>query len=197
MTHQENIRKTTRYNIITSIIGIVLALICLFFVLKGGENNQLIGLYLSVVALFFCIHIPFAINYIKTQSALSDEMKEMIANEMDDPRTIYYKRFNLYLTPNYLVSIKGKLLIAPYSDITWVYDQKERTRGGSIRVILIYLRNFKCYRTAMTSEYAPLETPFTHKDVLDELSRRNPRIIIGYTPELKKQYKQAKKQYRA
>jgi hypothetical protein len=150
--------------------------------------------FLFAIAFGGLFSIPSTVNYLRQQSSYSDEFKEFIVRELDDPRTMYIKRLKLYLTPDYLVSVGEKLVIVPYQDIMWAY--KKRTYGRTtFWYIKLHFRNFKEAKVGSVSSWGLVKDNEILEKTMVELQRRNPLLVIGKTPELEKQFAQAKVSY--
>lgn len=154
------------------------------------------NIYLVVGILTFFTGFITAIVGLITSISISSRMKkisdvdvQMLEREMSNNESFYYDKAKVYLTPNYLIILDGRLLYYKYSDILWMYSYEYRYKGmRTVKAIKILTKDAK------TSMFAnlPLATK-TQKAIYDEIwnaiAGKNPNIKLGYSSENVKYFK--------
>ena len=120
---------------------------------------------------------------------ISDVDVQMLEREMSHSESFYYDKAKVYLTPNYIIMVDGRLLYYKYSDVLWMYSYEHRYKGmRTVKAIKILTKDAK------TSMFAnlPLATK-TQKVIYDEIwntiASKNPNIKLGYSSENVKYFK--------
>jgi len=148
-----------------------------------GILTFLTGFITTIVGLISSISISSRLRKI------SDVDVQMLEKEMSSSESFYYDKAKVYLTPNYIIMVDGRLLYYKYSDILWMYSYEHRYNGmRTVKAIKILTKDAK------TSMFAnlPLVTK-TQKEIYDEIwntiASKNPNIKLGYSSENVKYFK--------
>lgn len=130
------------------------------------------------------------INKMKSFNKLDKDIIKEIDEEMNNDSSIYYKKFNLYLTENYIITFSGKMSVVKYSDIVWMYQKDKKSRG---------IKTNQCIVLALTNGDKPNIANSTlskksleqYNQVWDYIIAKNNNILVGYTDENIKKYKES------
>ena len=120
-----------------------------------------------------------------------------ILKEINDPEAVFYKDASLYLTKNYLVSVKGNIESVRYEDISWVYVTNHRTNAipdyDFLNVNTTDGRRIVCANSPTFGKKKREATRQLHADIMEELFNRNDKIRLGYVKENIDAYQESKK----
>ena len=129
------------------------------------------------------------INKMKSFNKLDKDIIKELDEEMNNDSSIYYKKFNLYLTENYIITFSGKMSAVKYSDIVWMYQKDKKSRG---------IKTNQCIVLALTNGDKPNIANSTlskksleqYNQVWDYIIAKNNNILVGYTDENIKKYRE-------
>ena len=140
--------------------------------------------------IIFIINLVKIINFNKIKSKYS--IKEL-DNEMNDKNSFYYDKANLYLTPNYIINFSGKLFIIKYTDIDWIYPNITKTNGiKTAKSIILITKENKTYIISNLSNITR-KSKEIYDEIWDTIVSKNSDMLVGYTEENIKAYKDKKK----
>lgn len=120
-------------------------------------------------------------RYSKAFKKLSDEEAEELNREIESPETTYLKGCNVFLTPNYIISMGNTFVAVKYTDIVWAYKFVQRMNFVPI------LTNVKVHTLGQAVlSIADMASGVRHKDdmvaaILYAISTHNPNARIGYS----------------
>lgn len=165
-----------------------------------NENIAIIFFSLFIVTCIFAlvVLIIYLIGFVKTKKTLKSFDEQEIEYELLKPTTIQFKlncgnsiKYTVYLTDKYIVSKSVGLMVLEYKDIVWLYSKKMIVNGIPTLVTLKGLTGKKTYDIAEARIYGGGED--TINEIMSKINEKNPKIMIGYTKENKKEYKLIKK----
>lgn len=140
--------------------------------------------------IIFIINLVKIINFNKIKSKYS--IKEL-DNEMNDKNSFYYDKANLYLTPNYIINFSGKLFIIKYIDIDWIYPNITKTNGiKTAKSIILITKENKAYNISNLSNLTR-KSKEIYDEIWDTIVSKNSDMLVGYTEENIKAYKDKKR----
>lgn len=140
--------------------------------------------------IIFIVNLAKIINFNKIKSKYS--IKEL-DNEMNDKNSFYYNKANLYLTPNYIINFSGKLFIIKYIDIDWIYPNITKTNGiKTARSIILITKENKTYIISNLSNITR-KSKEIYDEIWDTIVSKNSDMLVGYTEENIKAYKDKKR----
>ena len=145
-----------------------------------GPTLLIMGIGFSV--LFWGI---FLAKKIKSASKLKNMNLDLIRNEL-----LYgansYSNVKTYFTQTYMLSNYYYAFAVKYSDIAWVYRFDKKSQYGALLAsdLMIMLKNGKKEITTWSDVF------------VQEIFSRNPNIIVGYSWDNRKKYKEICKAYK-
>ena len=147
----------------------------------GGAGIWFLGVFLGVVAIMtLLIGVPGFISFVKGMRKLSETEKDIIAAELEDPRTIYLKSGKVFITPNYLVYADKLFAVIPFADITWVYKYMYRLNFIPVfSCINVYTKD---HEKKMVSLFSCTDNAV--KEVCSYIYTKNPEVRFGFSKEL-------------
>lgn len=152
--------------------------------LFGGIFFFGFGLILSIVGFVFVKRFNKNINNIPT-----DEFNR-IENEMGSPDCEFYYGNKVVLTKSFLIMMDNKFAYYKYDDIIWIYRVEHKTNGiHTADAINLCLKDGKSYQICY-SGIGSSKQRAQYDAVWNKLVGNNPNIIIGYTPDNIRKYKE-------
>lgn len=140
--------------------------------------------------IIFIVNLAKIINFNKIKSKYS--IKEL-DNEMNDKNSFYYNKANLYLTPNFIINFSGKLFIIKYIDIDWIYPNITKTNGiKTAKSIILITKENKAYNISNLSNITR-KSKEIYDEIWDTIVSKNSDMLVGYTEENIKAYKDKKR----
>ena len=126
---------------------------------------------------------------INTKRSLKTADKAELEDELSQVRVIEYPKAKILLLNRYFVSMNVGMIANRYSDIAWVYvSNNAKTKlGFNYRSIagkqnmVVHLKSGKKYTTATAAE--------DYTAIIEDLVKRNPNIMTGYSYENLSNYK--------
>ena len=150
---------------------------------------------LSVSVIFLVIGGILIIAFVCVKMRTKKNMKkveenwEKILNELDSSDCFHYKKANLYITKNYLISYAAGLELYDYKDIVWIYPHEYRYNGSlSQKSMMIVLKDSKTKKLATVS--ASKKNLNMFDEMYESLLNKMPDVLSGYTKENKEKAKQ-------
>ena len=144
--------------------------------------NLLGAFFLAIDIILICGSI-FASKNIKL--AINKYGKENLERELNDSRTISYTKEGIYLTNKYVISNAFGLKVIPYEDIYWMYILKRKTKGITIgKDLIACTKNKKTFSIATTNKVDIL------LEIINKICEKNNLILVDYTNENLKKYKE-------
>ena len=99
-----------------------------------------------------------------------------------------------YLTENYILSYKSKLVKINYMDIVWIYPHTEKYRGVTNASIMVMDKNGKIHSIGYMN-LTPKTSP-EYNELYDSLLNKVPNVLHGYTAENKQKAKEEVNKYK-
>lgn len=143
-------------------------------------------LMLGLLLLFFAYaNLRHCNNTIKK---FSDVEIDKIQGELNSPATIYYKRINVYITQNYLISYGAVIEIIKIEDILMAY-RFIRKRNFSVlyTCLKIWTKGQKCGLVVGKQAGNPSEVVKMFTEVLNTIQQKNPQATIEYNATKKRE----------
>lgn len=145
-----------------------------------------IGGFVSLIIGLICL-IIYIVSFVRHKKVMQKYDRNMLETELMN--AVNYPKNSLFLTDNYIISTLNGLMVIEYSELVWAYNEKRYYNGIHIGT---YLR-------AYNNKNKFLQLAYTKKneDILQEImlkiKEKNNNILIGFTDENKKLYKEIKK----
>lgn len=159
--------------------------------LDAGDNTKgLVKAMLFGFGVFFLvIDIIMVIGYTygtKTfKKVIQDYGEEELVKELDDKDTIALPKAGIYLTKKYIISNSMGFKVVDYKDILWVYILKQKNHGITVgNHLMVYQNNGK------GDTLATMVKPEKLEELIPEIQKKNKKILVGYTNENQKKYKE-------
>ena len=157
-------------------------------------NNDIMT-NLSVSVIFIALGGILVIAYVCVKSRTKKNMKKVeekwdsILQEIDSSDCFHYKKANLYVTKNYLISYASGLEIYDYKDIVWIYPHEYRYNGSlSQKSMMIVTKDSKARKLATVN--ASKKNLNMFDEMYESLLNRMPDVLSGYTKENKAKAKE-------
>ena len=163
--------------------------------LDAGDNTRaLIKVMLFGFAVFFLvIDIIMVIGYtygMKTFKKVMQEYgEEVLVKELDDNDTIALPKAGIYLTKKYIISNSVGFKVLDYKDVLWVYILKQKNHGITVGNHLMIYKN-----DGKGDTYATMLKPEKLEELISEIKKRSKKILVGYTNENQKKYREIVKE---
>lgn len=124
----------------------------------------------------------------RINSFTSNEWK-LIEEELEKEETIHYKKLNLYLTENYIVSLANGIEIFSYNDILWMYPFVLKQYGiTTSKSIIIRTKDKMKYKIATINNFSK-KSKDDYSEIMNFIYNKNQKIAIGFSKENKQQMK--------
>lgn len=149
----------------------------------------IIAVIYLVVIIKGCINIKKSFKYID---------KKELNEELLQAGIIEYPKAKIFLLNNYFVSMDVGMIANKYSDIAWVYiSHNSKTRWGTTYYsvtnksnMMVYLKDGRKYTTATVK----IKEKEIYAEIIEELTKKNPDMMIGYSFENLNNYNKIKNQ---
>ena len=166
-------------------IIIILSVVVDFFLLSADYIS--LQFTLSIPASIICaLLIRRLIDYSSIKKLMDDEQRSLL-NDLSSAQ--FYDSPNLLLTTNYLIGLQIGIAIIPYDEILWIYKKATYSNGAPSKSELVTrLTSGKEIRFG-GSIFFSSKLDSKIDEIIQELYRRNPRIILGYDFEKQTLYK--------
>lgn len=151
----------------------------IIFISIGG-----ISLIVGLICFIVCI-----VGVIRFKKTLNKYGKDELEYELAKSSTIYYKKQEVCLTDNYVITTFMGLDVIKYEDILWLYNENRRYNFISIGKYLI----------ARTNNKKAIQLSYVYKneakliEIMNKIHEKNPKILIGFTKENQNAYKEMTK----
>lgn len=138
------------------------------------------------VAILSSIFLIISISQItKLKSTLKKYDAEELKEELNNINIDEYKKQAIYLTNKYVISTINGLDVFEYSDILWLYNEKRRQNG-----IVIGIWIMACTKNNKKIQIASANKEDILIEIMTKIKEKNQDILIGFTRENSKQYKE-------
>lgn len=158
--------------------------------IDAGDNTK--GLIKAMLfgfgVLFAVVDVIMIIGYVygmKTYKKVMTEYGEdELVKELDDKDTIALPKAGIYLTKKYIISNSTGFKVVDYKDIAWIYILKQRNHGILVGShLMVYKRNGK------GDTLATMRKPEELEKLMPSIAKKNKNILVGYTSENQKKFK--------
>ena len=160
-------------------------------------SNDLGGLFYAIGFVLIFIAVIFLITYIIIKIRINKKLKNIdeeewikIEKEIEKEDSIYYKKAHLILTKHYIVSFNFGLDTYSYKDIIWIYEKKLRQYGITTMKAIIVVDTNKKAHTLVEMQGFTKSSKLTIEEIMQNISSKNNKILIGYTSENRKLVKE-------
>ncbi len=150
----------------------------------------LIGIGVGLLVLSIILIICYIVDTISYKKNVRKYDVKLLKEEMLKDSTKYYKKENIYLTDNNIISRVNGFKVISYDNILWAYHNTLKTYGFTVKnSIVVYTKNHKTYEVASnTNDSDGL------LDILNEIHNKNENILIGFSKENQDKIKEIKKE---
>ena len=142
-------------------------------------ESMLVGIGILLDIFSFVVIIMYIIDVISLKVCMGKINVEELKNELYSSNSFDYKKENVYLTKNYIISRINVLKVTKYDDIVWIYIFEQKQNGITHTVSIIGKLNNK--------KSVTLASTFRNKDklndIMNEIVSKNKKILVGYTKE--------------
>lgn len=146
-----------------------------------------IGFILIIVSII--IFIVYLVNVIKTKKTYKKYSKEELTTILQESTTIAYPKAKIYLTSKYIISTSSGITVTKYEDLVWMYIQRRTYNFVNIGTHLLgHTNNKKIVSLAVT-----YRNNYLLEEIISEIEKHNQNILIGYTKENSKAYRETVK----
>lgn len=162
-------------------------------------NRYFGGVYLDNVSLnkqnyaFYIISIiPFLISltflgvfikqkyqFQKTLTILKDKDREKLLKEINNKNSLYYDKYHLILTKNFIVSLAKQLIIIQYKDIIWIYEERIKKYGITISKNIKVMTKDGDKKIILTTDNLDKKATSTIKEIITNISSKNDLVLVG------------------
>ena len=156
------------------------------YVTPNTETNAImtgIACMSGIVAIIFAtLYISSFIKVYKyTKTSDFEDMKY----ELEKSTAKHFEKERIYLTDNYIISdLNGLLKVKKYEDIVWIYILKAQQYGVTSNIFIkVKTKNKRELNIANSLDENKL------MEIIYLIKQKNPNILIGFTPENQKEYK--------
>lgn len=112
--------------------------------------------------------------------------KDELEYELSKSSTLYFKKEEICLTDNYVISTFMGLDILKYEDILWLYVENRRYNFISIgKYLIARTKNKKIIQLAYSFRNEELLI-----QIMNKIAEKNNKIMLGFTKENNKSYKE-------
>lgn len=140
----------------------------------------IISIILLIISLFFLS--LFTTKKIKIRKILKNlDEKELakLEKEIDEDKTLHYKKYHLILTNNYIIKVNKDLIILKYKDIIWVYENRTKEYGiTTSRKVFVMDKSGKTYNI-LTTDGLTKRNENTPKEIITTINSKNEKILVG------------------
>ena len=162
-----------------------------------GPYDTYEGLGISAIIIVALIALIIFIDYIVKKSKTNKTIKRLqkvgelddVYSQLDASDAISFEKIKLVLTRNYIVDCTDGFGVYKYDDIKWFYLYRHRVNFAEAeRAIIIRTKNNKQYSIA---KIAPSKVKNEKQEkIFNELANRCKDVLIGFTKENQKEYKE-------
>ena len=184
LTDLKKLPKTAKIVLVFGIAFAIMFLVGLIFAFTNTDEMMAFVFILcgSIFSLmFFGILLG---KKIKSNKRMKNIDLNQLRNELMQG-VVEFEGTKTYFTNNYMLSNYYYTFVIKYSDIAWVYKHDKTNQYGTVlgSDLMICLKNKK-------KEYTTFGEAF-----IEEILRHNPNVLVGYSFENKKIYKNMCKDY--
>lgn len=147
----------------------------------------MVGVSFGIGILAIIFGIIYIIGVIKIHKYTKASYFEDLKYELEKSTCKHFEKENIFLTDNYIVSnIGGLLKVSKYEDLIWIYECDQTVNGVNFKGITARIKNKKQFNIA-GSAFLSKENKLN--EILCIIKEKNPNILVGFTPENEKEFK--------
>ncbi len=167
-----------------------------------NPNRADAGIFYGLAAVCAIISVSCFISYFSSKKNLNKILsvidEDRILSWIEDPQTVEFEKFGIYLTRDHLIARNGRKgaikNVINYKDIAWSYLINHKQYFVTVsREIMLWLKNGSSVSVGSVS-------PKDKEGLIDKfyslLVDKNDDILIGYTQPNIARYNEFKKQYK-
>lgn len=113
--------------------------------------------------------------------------KKKVESELADITTKVFEKEQIYFTQNYIVFASAGINVIEYKNLLWAHQGSLSTNFWKMGTF-VYLVIYNSKRKKFKTHGIDVNKLNSFREILDELSRRNPKMMIGYSVENRKAY---------
>lgn len=146
---------------------------------EGGWLLMLAFITGLAALLFMIIYLSKKKMLKKTLSRLEETNElDKVAEQLNADDNITYPRQGITLSRDYIFSKRGKSVLR-YSDIFWIYTRIQRINLVKVGQSLI-VNTVKHGTKAIAAIFPSSKNEGVLEEIVDEIEKRNPQILVGY-----------------
>lgn len=154
-----------------------------------NANDTLLAIGFILIIVSIIIFIVYLVNVIKTKKTYKKYSKEELTTILQESTTIAYPKAKIYLTSKYIISTSSGITVTKYEDLVWMYIQRRTYNFINIGTNLLgRTNNNKVVNLAVT-----YRNNYLLEEIISEIEKHNKNILIGYTKENSKAYRETVK----
>lgn len=154
-----------------------------------NANDTLLAIGFILIIVSIIIFIVYLVNAIKTKKTYKKYSKEELTTILQESTTIAYPKAKIYLTSKYIISTSSGITVTKYEDLVWMYIQRRTYNFINIGTNLLgRTNNNKVVNLAVT-----YRNNYLLEEIISEIEKHNKNILIGYTKENSKAYRETVK----
>lgn len=154
-----------------------------------NANDTLLAIGFILIIVSIIIFIVYLVNVIKTKKTYKKYSKEELTTILQESTTIAYPKAKVYLTSKYIISTSSGITVTKYEDLVWMYIQRRTYNFINIGTNLLgRTNNNKVVNLAVT-----YRNNYLLEEIISEIEKHNQNILIGYTKENSKAYRETVK----
>lgn len=154
-----------------------------------NANDTLLAIGFILIIVSIIIFIVYLVNVIKTKKTYKKYSKEELTTILQESTTIAYPKAKIYLTSKYIISTSSGITVTKYEDLVWMYIQRRTYNFINIGTNLLgRTNNNKVVNLAVT-----YRNNYLLEEIISEIEKHNQNILIGYTKENSKAYRETVK----
>ena len=161
----------------------IFSIIIMIFTTSILDSNNLINDFIITFVAFICLSnflqgiigwIRIAIKIITIDFGAVGTKE--LDREMNNEESIYYKKFNLYLTPNYIIMLDKRFKFYNYSDILSMHKCNKKYKIiGKNKKIKIFINNGKTVKFAGINSKNKKQDKI-YNEIWNNILSKNPNI---------------------
>lgn len=156
---------------------------------NSNANDTLLAIGFILIIVSIIIFIVYLVNAIKTKKTYKKYSKEELTTILQESTTIAYPKAKIYLTSKYIISTSSGITVTKYEDLVWMYIQRRTYNFINIGTNLLgRTNNNKIVSLAVT-----YRNNYLLEEIISEIEKHNQNILIGYTKENSKAYRETVK----
>lgn len=154
-----------------------------------NANDTLLAIGFILIIVSIIIFIVYLVNVIKTKKTYKKYSKEELTTILQESTTIAYPKAKIYLTSKYIISTSSGITVTKYEDLVWMYIQRRTYNFINIGTNLLGRTN----NNKVVNLVVTYRNNYLLEEIISEIEKHNKNILIGYTKENSKAYRETVK----